>query len=131
MIHDVLNEREGHYGDFTTLAPLAQSLKNIFRKAPNADKLTCVQVEVLENIAVKLARILNGDPLRPDNWQDIAGYASLAHEELLNAAQHAPKEVKTPQIKPNAYEAVANAILPEDPLPVFLTNNNGKKDKSL
>ncbi len=129
MIHDVLNEREGHYGDFTTLAPLAQSLKRIFREAPNASRLTCVQVEALENIALKLARILNGDPLLPDNWQDIAGYASLAHEELVHAAQPPTQEVKTPQIKPNSYEAVANAVLPEDPLPVFLTNN--KKDKSL
>ncbi len=131
MIHDVLNEREALYGGFTNVAPMVQNLKRMFRSAPSANKLTDVQVEALDNIAQKLARILNGDPLYADSWLDIAGYASLAHEELVHAAQPPPKEVKTPQIKPNAYEAVANAILPEDPLPVFLTNNNGKKDKSL
>jgi len=142
MISDVLNERENQYGDFATLAPMAQTLKRLFRQAPGAAKLTDVQVEVLENIAVKLARILNGNPLIADNWQDIAGYASLAHEELIAAALPAPKEVKTPVIKPNSYEAVEGAVLPGDPLPVFLTNTgrpgdpndhrgNGKKDKSL
>lgn len=131
MISDVLNERENQYGDFATLAPMAQTLKRIFRQAPGAGKLTDVQVEVLENIAVKLARILNGNPLIADNWQDIAGYASLAHEELMHAAQPPAQPVKTPVIKPNSYEAVEDAVLPGDPLPVFLTNNNGKKDKSL
>lgn len=138
MISDVLNERENQYGDFATLASMAQSLKRIFRGAPSANMLTDIQVEALENIAVKLARLLNGDPMLPDNWQDIAGYASLAHEALVAAALPPAEPVKAPRIEPITppgnyakVDQAAKALLDTEPLPVFLTNGNHKKDKSL
>ena len=38
-------------------------------------------------IAVKIARILNGDPNHFDSWIDIAGYATLAAELILKKEQ--------------------------------------------
>jgi hypothetical protein len=48
------------------------------RGSPNWIRLTDVQAESLEMIAVKLARILCGDPDFQDHWQDVIGYAKLA-----------------------------------------------------
>ncbi len=32
-------------------------------------------------ICLKISRIVTGDPEHPDNWHDIAGYATLAERE--------------------------------------------------
>jgi len=141
MIHDILNEREALYGDFTTLAPMAQFLKRMFRTAPSSSKLSDIQAEALDGIAVKLARILNGDPTVADNWQDIAGNASLAHEELVMAAQPKAEPVKAPVTTAptppipfakidQAAKEVLNTLGENDPLPTFLTNGD-KKGKGL
>ena len=37
-------------------------------------------------IAVKISRILTGDPSHADNWHDIAGYATLVERRLNNEA---------------------------------------------
>jgi hypothetical protein len=42
----------------------------------------CLVSEALEMICVKMARIMNGDPLYRDNWVDIAGYAKLVSDRL-------------------------------------------------
>jgi hypothetical protein len=43
-----------------------------------------VQREALDQIAVKLARILSGDPTCADDWRDLAGYAWLAGLDLAD-----------------------------------------------
>ena len=40
------------------------------------------QVEALDMIATKIARILNGNPDHVDSWIDIAGYATLVADRL-------------------------------------------------
>jgi hypothetical protein len=45
-------------------------------------ELNPVQMEALEMIAHKIARILNGNPDHHDHWHDIAGYATLVAERL-------------------------------------------------
>jgi len=40
------------------------------------------QWEALEMIATKLSRIVNGNPNKIDNWDDIAGYATLVADRL-------------------------------------------------
>lgn len=47
----------------------------------SADRLE--QLEALEMIARKLARIINGDPNYADSWVDIADYAKLVADRLL------------------------------------------------
>ena len=44
--------------------------------------LSDVQQEALDMIATKMARIVNGDPDKVDNWDDISGYAKLVSDVL-------------------------------------------------
>jgi hypothetical protein len=60
-IGDLLVARESTHGDFV---------------------VTSVQHEALDGIAVKLARILSGDPYHRDHWLDLAGYIDLLLREF-------------------------------------------------
>lgn len=82
----LLTEREKTHGPYGNTAKTAQKLKNLFRYHAFANKFTHEQVESLDMIAVKLARIMCGDPHEPDHWRDIAGYALLAIKERDDAA---------------------------------------------
>ena len=75
----LLVERESTHGNFTTNARISQILKEIF--LDNGYKhFTPAQIEALDMIALKLSRILSGQPNFRDHWDDIAGYAKLASE---------------------------------------------------
>lgn len=79
----ILAERGPRYGPFSDNATIAQTLKEIYRQAPNWDKLSPVQRETMDLIALKQSRILStgADPAYRDNWDDIAGYATLAAKD--------------------------------------------------
>lgn len=79
-IDATLRERQVRYGDFTDTARIAQNLKTIMRQEPSYYRMSPDKIEVLELIATKIGRILNGDSEHTDNWHDIAGYAALAEE---------------------------------------------------
>jgi len=70
----VLVERRKSHGDFAANAEISQTLKAYIRVVP---ELNVVQREALEQIAMKLSRILSGNANFKDTWQDIAGYAIL------------------------------------------------------
>lgn len=72
----VIESREETHGDYTKQAILAQALKAQIR-SNGYEKLSMAQRESLDMIAVKISRILNGNPNEPDHWTDIAGYATL------------------------------------------------------
>ena len=84
---EALEERGTRYGVFMGQAQIAQSLhivleqgmklsgKNRFSFAPD-------QLEAVNMIVNKLARIYNGDPHYADSWRDIAGYATLVADRL-------------------------------------------------
>ena len=74
----MLNEREKTHGQYAKTAATSQKLKTAMMLSPNWNRLTEPQAEAIEMIAMKLARILNGDPNFRDHWDDIAGYAQLA-----------------------------------------------------
>jgi hypothetical protein len=75
-INTLLDEREKVHGEFWNTALIAQELKNVM--ASHTDKLLDpVQVEALDMISSKIARILSGNPNFVDHWIDIAGYAQL------------------------------------------------------
>lgn len=84
-IDKTLSEREQRYGDFTDVAVTAQALQDTMRAAPGWDRLDPVQRQGLTAIADKIARILSGDPNYPDNWHDIAGYATIVEQRLPGA----------------------------------------------
>jgi UDP-N-acetylmuramoylalanine-D-glutamate ligase len=80
-IQKTLKERQKTHGNFITHALIAQSLKDVMRDH-GVNELAPDQVEALEMIAHKIARILNGNPNHHDHWHDIAGYATLVTERL-------------------------------------------------
>lgn len=66
------------HGDYTKTAAFSQKLKAEMRCEPGWDNLSTRQRESLDLIAMKIARILCGDPNHADHWADIGGYAELA-----------------------------------------------------
>lgn len=74
-VEGLVAERETTHGDFVKMAFAVQAIKAVLRTTPNWPYLTDGQTTALEEIAVKVARILCGDPDHPDHWNDIGGYA--------------------------------------------------------
>lgn len=73
---EAIEQRDAGYGGFYNVAETKQAILHVLRSGPKFDGLDNVQVTALEEIAGKLARIVNGEP-KLDNWVDIAGYAEL------------------------------------------------------
>ena len=76
---NVLEERAKTHGHFCDVARSAQVIKSEINRA---DHLDFTQIEALDMIATKIARILHGNPNEPDHWLDIEGYARLVRLEL-------------------------------------------------
>ena len=81
---DIINERATTHGLYKHTAAWSQSIKDMFRGSPNWQHMNDGQKEALEMIAVKLARLLNGNPQFPDHWNDIAGYGKLGSNSIEN-----------------------------------------------
>ena len=79
---DILEERAKTHGDFETTADIAQALKGVVSDYYQPTSMTAVQVEVLDRICTKIARIMSGNPDEIDHWRDISGYAELAVKDL-------------------------------------------------
>ena len=82
IVAGILEQRGKVYGSFKDKALFIQQLKNSMRASPTwrANTLNGAEREALDAIAVKMARILFGQH-HPDNWVDIAGYATLIVNE--------------------------------------------------
>lgn len=74
----VLVDRGKTHGDFHDQAAISQQIKSILAHGPRP--LLALQKEALEMIAVKMSRIVSGDPNEIDHWLDIAGYAKLVSD---------------------------------------------------
>jgi hypothetical protein len=70
-------ERKNQHGDWTTQAEMANRLKEQLRRSPNWGGMVPMQKEALDMIATKMSRIVAGDPMHDDHWDDISGYAFL------------------------------------------------------
>lgn len=82
-IDAILRERGAAYGPYIRQAAITADLKGIMRAYVVWEELLAPdQRETLEMIAVKIARILNGDPNYADHWRDIEGYAKLVADRL-------------------------------------------------
>ena len=79
---DIINERAKTHGLYKHTAAWSQSIKDMFRGSPNWQHMNDGQKEALEMIAVKLARLLNGNPQFPDHWDDISGYGKLGANSI-------------------------------------------------
>lgn len=85
---EMLVERGKTHGKFSDHARCTQFLKKIIhdeiskRNARGQTALTLQHRESLDMIVHKIGRIIAGDPLVQDHWDDIAGYAEIANKEF-------------------------------------------------
>lgn len=83
-VNEMLAGRESRYGSFQGHAEISQVIKQVIHSAAKArnKEFESDQLEALDMIAHKIARIINGDQNYADNWIDIAGYATLVANRL-------------------------------------------------
>lgn len=79
--NEVLQKRQVSHGDFSSNAKVSQLLKSALRWG--CFELDDDQQESLEMICLKISRIATGNPNEPDHWLDIAGYATLVYNRLM------------------------------------------------
>jgi hypothetical protein len=89
-IDQILEERGSRYGDFGSQAIITQNIKAAMRHSPNWTKLPNDMKEALEMMALKVGRILNGDPMWIDSWTDAVGYAQLVVDRLERGQNGTP-----------------------------------------
>jgi len=79
-VENLLKERS-KYGPVDQQAAMFINLLEAMNSTPTAAQNRATMNPVLRQslamIALKLSRILCGDPQEPDHWRDIAGYATL------------------------------------------------------
>ena len=80
----LLDKRAEQYGSFMASANVAIRLKGVMHNAIAQQDLHLApdQLLALDMIAVKVSRILTGNPSHIDSWVDIAGYAKLVADRL-------------------------------------------------
>lgn len=81
-INSTLNERGSRYGSFSEHARVTQNIKRAYQNSRTWKGLPDDMKEVLEMLAHKAGRILNGDPNYKDSWHDMIGYTKLIEERL-------------------------------------------------
>jgi len=81
-IKETLAERRIQHGPFDEHATIERQLRALMKDY--GSKLNSVQEIGLGIILHKIARILNGGHQHSDTWKDIAGYALLVEQNILN-----------------------------------------------
>lgn len=76
-VNVMLTKKEKTHGLYKETASLSQAIKDVMKSGKNWNNMTDPQKESLEMIALKLARILNGNKDHRDHWDGVAGYAAL------------------------------------------------------
>lgn len=72
----ILKERGNTHGNVDKQAKVYTDIIDVLGRA-GAGSLAPVHRQSLYMIALKMSRIVCGDPNEPDHWRDIAGYATL------------------------------------------------------
>lgn len=76
-LKEILAERHNDYGDFEIESDISEALKAILREHYRGNTHSRYMRAGLEFICHKIARIINGNPLKEDSWRDIGGYAEV------------------------------------------------------
>lgn len=79
---EIIEERKNTHGSYQEVADLSQRFKRLHQNHKKQYRLTQGQREALDQIALKMARIVCGDPNCEDHWNDIKGYAELAKRSI-------------------------------------------------
>lgn len=82
-VTEILKDRTSKYGDYRDNANITQDCMSILMAGRSASRLNQMHKEGIHMIVHKLSRIVNGDPDLNDSWDDIAGYARLVSERIL------------------------------------------------
>jgi UDP-N-acetylmuramoylalanine-D-glutamate ligase len=77
-----IDERQRQYGDIAETASIDIALSEVMRETQGWEDLSDIQIHCLNQINVKIARILNQGQNHKDNWHDIQGYAKLVEDSL-------------------------------------------------
>ena len=89
-VAQTLAERGPRHGpSYLVQSAVAVGIKEALAKGVNWATLAPDQREALEMQAVKMSRIVSGDPNFPDHWHDIGGYAKLVEDRLTAPASTA------------------------------------------
>lgn len=120
-VSHTLAERGARYGAFIDHAGICQALKRVMKGTDGWGRLNDAQMQALETIADKIARILNGDPNYGDNWHDIQGYAKLV-EDTLVAATDRFKSAPLQDIPPGWIKWQEGLEIPKGKVEVLLHN---------
>lgn len=88
-VEALLEERGKTHGDFTNHAGCTQELKDcthkwLARSGKSWRELPYEVREALDMILHKIGRIVAGDTLHADHWDDIAGYAKLVPSRTVS-----------------------------------------------
>lgn len=94
-IDKILEERGSRYGEFIDNATIAQELKTYVRGCASWGILEIDQKEAIDNICIKLSRILSKgtDNTYPDNFADIAGYATLVVNRMTQKGNNGTNRI--------------------------------------
>lgn len=78
----LLKARGNKYGDVGQQSRLFTDIMDAMGRTDRVRQLSPVQRQSLYMIALKMSRIVCGDPNEVDHWRDIAGYARLPIRHL-------------------------------------------------
>lgn len=79
----LLEERQTTHGSFEENAIISQALKRMFRANDGWNRLTDIERESFDMIALKFSRILSGKSMSKQHWEDVVGYAKLIEEKCF------------------------------------------------
>ena len=79
-VQKTLDKRGKNYGSYLDQSCIAENLMSQIEQEKGWKRFPPTHRQATRMIAIKLARLLNGDPNHADSWHDIAGYASLAEK---------------------------------------------------
>jgi hypothetical protein len=97
-------------GAFEETAQLAQALKFAIRRGKNWEPLPPESKEALEQIASRIAMILNGDPNEAKHWNRIAMYARIRDKALTPIESSVAQAVRTRMFEPASPRAMRPVV---------------------
>ena len=79
----LLAERQTTHGNFEDNALISQAIKDLLRSGPGWLRLSAIEREAMDMIALKFSRILSGKSMSKQHWEDVRGYAALVEEKCF------------------------------------------------
>lgn len=92
MVDELLSKKSQMHGSFYEVSRRFLRISSAILQGAKHGDLSPEQQTAIYMIAMKLARIVEGDSNHPDHWVDIQGYARLAEMSLDNVMHQALKE---------------------------------------